>query len=145
MSEENKAIIRRFYAELDKHNFDIYDELCTDDYVSHFPGSPEAQDRSTRKQTSRSFYEAIPDIVHTLEDIIAEGDRVAARGIGRGTHTGPFGDLAPSGRKIEFTGMRFYRMVNGKIAEEWANLDLLGLQRQLGALPMPAESDRQGS
>lgn len=139
MLEGNKAVIRRFYEELDKGNFDIYDELCTYDYISHFPGSPQPQDRETRKQTSRMFYAAVPDLVHTLEEIIAEGDTVAARGSGRGTHTEVFRDLPPTGNAIMFTGMRFYRMLDGKIAEEWASLDTLILMQQLGAIPTPGE------
>ena len=135
MSEENKAIIRRFYEELDKGNFDIYDELCTPDYLSHFPGSPQPQDRETRKQTSRMFYAAVPDLKHTLEEAIAEGDKVAFRGTARGTHTEAFRDLPPTGNRVLFTGMRFYRLVGGKIAEEWASFDSLTLMQQLGAIP----------
>jgi predicted ester cyclase len=141
MSKENIAVIRRFYAELDKLNFEIYDKLCTPDYISHFPGSPGPQNREERKQISRMFYTAISDVVHILKDVIAEGDRVAARGIGRGTHTGPFGDLPPTGNSIEFTGMRFYRMSGGKIAEEWANLDRLRLMEQLGATSLPGQQE----
>jgi predicted ester cyclase len=140
MSEENMAVIRRFYAELDKGNFDIYDELCTPGYISHFPGSPQPQDRETRKQTSRMFYAAIPDLVHTLEDMIAVGNKVAMRGSARGTHTRAFRDLPPTGNPVMFTGMRFYRMLDGKIAEEWASFDSLALMQQLGVIPAPGES-----
>jgi predicted ester cyclase len=140
MSEENKAVIRLFYEELDKGNFDIYDELCTPDFISHFPGSPEAQDRETRKQTSRMFYAAIPDVVHVLEDIISEGSKVSMRGFAKGTHTEPFRDLPATGNQVWFTGMRFYRMSGGKIAEEWASFDSLTLMRQLGVVPMEEDS-----
>lgn len=138
-SEANKAVIRRFYEELDKGNFDVYSELCTADYVSHFPGSPEPQDREARRQISQMFYEAIPDGQHTLEDIIAEGDRVVARGTARGTFLKAFRGRPPTGKPIMFTGMRFYRMVGGKIAEEWANLDQLGLFQQMGVVRMLGE------
>ncbi len=140
MSEENKAIIRRFYEELDKGNFDIYDELCTPDFISHFPGNPQPIDRETRKQTSRMFYAAIPDCKHTLEDTIAEGNKVSFRGSARGTHTGAFRGQPPTGNSVMFTGMRFYRIVDGKIAEEWASFDSLALMQQLGVIPALEES-----
>lgn len=140
MSEEdNKAVIRRFYEELDRGNFEVFTELCTPDYVSHFSGSP--QDRETRMQSSRKFYAAIPDLEHFLEDVIAEGNKVAFRGTARGTHTEAFGDLPPTGNAIMFTGMRFYRMVGGKIAEEWACFDSLALMRQLGVIPTSEEGE----
>lgn len=141
MSGEDKAVIRRFYEELDKGNFEVYSELCTPDYISHFPGSSDPQDREARKQISQMFYEAIPDLQHTLEDIIAEGDHVAARLTAHGTHQEAFGDLPPTGKPIMFTGMRFYRMVGGQIAEEWANFDQLGLMQQMGASPATGEAE----
>ena len=137
MSEENKALVRRFYKELDKKNFEVFSELCVPDYISHFPGSPEPQNREARKQTSRMFYEAFPDLQHTLDDLIAESDEVAARLTARGTHKGDFQDIPPTGKPIMFTGMRVYRIVGGKLAEEWANFDSLGLMQQLGALITP--------
>jgi predicted ester cyclase len=111
------------------------------DYISHFPGSPEPQDREARQQISQMFYAAIPDLQHTLEGIIAEVDKVVARLTGRGTHQEAFGDLPPTGKPIMFTGMRFYRMVDGKIAEEWANFDQLGLMQQMGAIPATGEAE----
>jgi predicted ester cyclase len=67
--------------------------------------------------------------------LIAEGDKVAARLTARGTHNGDFQGIRPTGKPISFTGMRFYRLVGGRIAEEWANFDSLGLMQQLGAAP----------
>ena len=134
MNEQRKAVIRRFYAELDRHNFDIYRELCTPDYVSHFPGAPGPQDRAARAAISREFYAAVPDLTHIIADIIAEGDRVAFRGAARGTFTRPFRGIAPTGKTIEFTLMRYYRMEGLQIAEEWANADRLGLLGQMGGL-----------
>lgn len=134
MTEANKAVVRRLYAELDKKNFAIYEELCTADYISHFPGSTAAQTREERKRTSRLFYEAIPDLKHTFEEMVAEGERVAARGRAQGTHTGAFGDHPPTGNVVRFELTRFYRMEGGKIAEEWACADMVRLMRQLGTI-----------
>ena len=139
MSEDNKAIVRRFYEELDKKNFGIYSELCNTSFVSHFPGSPGPQSREAREQISRLFYTALPDLQHTLDDLIAEGDKVAARLTARGTHKGDFQGIRPTGKPITFTGMRFYRIVGDRLAEEWANFDSLGLMQQLGAVPASAQ------
>jgi predicted ester cyclase len=71
----------------------------------------------------------------TIEDLIAEGDRVAARVRFRGTHQGKLESIAPTGRRVESTGIIISRIEGGKIAEDWANFDDLGLMRQLGAIP----------
>ena len=140
MSEENKAVVHRFYEALDQKHYDIYEELCTPDFVSHFPGSAEPQNRDMRKHTSRIFYEAFPDLVHIIDHIIAESDTVAFRGSARGTHEGVFQNLQPTEKTITFDLTRFYHMVDGKIAEEWVSADLLGLMRQLG-MKLVAEKD----
>jgi steroid delta-isomerase-like uncharacterized protein len=136
LSKENKAIVIRFYKELDKNNFEIYSELTTLDYVGHFPGNTQPMNREAREHFSRMFYKAFPDIQHTVDDLIAEGDKVAARLTARGSHKGDFQGIPPTGKPISFTGMRVFRIVGGKIAEEWANLDSLGLMQQLGAVPV---------
>jgi predicted ester cyclase len=141
MSEQNKAIVRRFYEELDKKNFGIFFELCTPSFVSHFPGSPCPQTLEAREQTSRMFYQAFPDIQHTLDEVIAEGNKVAFRGTARGIHNRVFQGILPTGKSISFTLMRFYHIDGGKITEEWANFDSLGLMQQLGAIPAPAQED----
>ena len=138
MIEENKVIVIRLYEELDKNNFDIYSELTTPDYLGHFPGSTQPMNREEREQFSRMFYKAFPDGQHTVDDLIAEGDKVAARLTARGTHEGEFQGISPTGKPICFTGMRVFRFINGKIAEEWANLDMLGLMQQIGVVLAPA-------
>ena len=137
MIEVNKAIVIRLYEELDRNNFDIYSELTTPDYLGHFPGSTQPMNREERKQFSRMFYKAFPDGQHTVDDLIAEGDKVAARLTARGTHQGEFQGVSPTGKPIAFTGMRVFRFINGKIAEEWANLDMLGLLQQIGVVFTP--------
>ena len=142
MSEESKSIVRRFYEQLDEKNFGIIFELCTPDYISHYPGSPQPQSSEAREHTSRMIYEAFPDLQHTLDDLIAEGDKVAVRFTVRGTHKGDFQGNPPTGRPIMFTGMRFYRMVGDRIAEDWGNFDLLGLMQQVGAVSVPGQAAR---
>lgn len=98
ISEKNKAIIIRFYEELDKNNFKIYSELTTLDYVGHFPRSTQPMNREAREQFSRMFYKAFPDIQHTVDDLIAEGCKVAARLTARGTHKGDFQGIPSIGK-----------------------------------------------
>ena len=133
MSEENKTLVIRLYQELDRKNFGAFSDLCTSTFASHFPGRPGAQTREDREQTSRALYEAIPDLRHTVDEVIGEGDVVAMRFTAQGTHKGSFHGAPPTGKPIAFTGMRFYRIVGGQLAEEWACFDSAGLMRQLGA------------
>jgi predicted ester cyclase len=144
MSEENKAIVIHLYEELDKNNFGIYSELTTPDYLGHFPGRTQPMNREEREQFSRMFYKAFPDGRHSVDDLVAEGDKVAARLTARGTHQGEFQGVSPTGEAISFTGMRVFRIVGDKIAEEWANLDMLGLMQQIGAVLTSApKKDKQ--
>jgi predicted ester cyclase len=86
-------------------------------------------------QATGSFVEAFPDLRLTVEDLMAEGDRVAARVTFRGTHKGPFQGIPPTNRQVTFTSIEMNRMVDGKVAEHWVEIDLLGLLQQLGAVP----------
>lgn len=134
MSAEDKDLVRRFYAGLDRHDFGVYEELCTPDFRSHFPGTSASQTREERERISRDFYEAFPDLLHTIEDLVAEGGRVAARISVTGTNTGSFQGRKPIGRRVRFSAMRFYTVVDGRLAEEWAEFDSLGLFNQLGGV-----------
>lgn len=78
---------------------------------------------------------AFPDLQLTTEDMVAEGDKVAIRNTWRGTHQGAFQGLPPTGKHVAFTGTDIFRFVGGKIAEQWADLDALGLMQQLGVIP----------
>ena len=131
MAESNISTIRSFYARLDSLDFGAFDELCTSDFVSHFPGSVEPQSRELRKSTSKIFYQAFPDLTHSFEDSVSQGETVAVRLLVTGTHKSEFMGFAPTGKSISFTAMRFYGMVGGKIAEEWVNFDSAGLVQQL--------------
>ena len=133
MTEANKALVRYFYEQLDLQNLDVYDEICTPDFKSNFPGSVRPQTIDERKATSRLFYDAFPNLKHDITDIIAEGETVAFRCVAHGTHQKEFMGFPPTNEQIEFTGMRFYRILGGKISEEWANFDSLGLWRKIGA------------
>ncbi len=133
MPEQNKAIIRRWIEELDKHNFEIIDEVVSPDAIFHFPGNTMRFEEY--KQFVHSIYEGLPDLHHNIEDLIAEGDRVVLRATDSGTHKGEVMGLAPAGNKVTISAIGIFRFVEGKIVEGWEELDMLNFMQQLGAMP----------
>ena len=135
MSSENKALVRRWIEEMDKHNFEPIDEILSADFKLHFPGNPEPMKLNEYKQFIHSLYESFPDARHKIEDLIAEGDRVVVRVTDCGTHKGNFMGVAPTDVEVNIGSIVIYRFVEGKCVEAWQELDLLGLMQQLGAIP----------
>lgn len=133
-TEDNKALVRRFYGE-GVHNPALFDELLAPTYVLHLPGSPPIAGIEQAKQLMAAYTSAFPDLQLTTEDLVAEGERVAIRNTWSGTHQGPFRGIPPTGKHVMFTGSDTFHFVDGKIAEQWADLDALGLMQQLGVIP----------
>ena len=120
MSEENKALSRRVSREVfGQGNLAVVDEVYAPDYVDH--NAPPLPDPGVEgfKQRVTMFRTAFPDASVTIEDQIAEGDRVVTHWTGHGTHTGEFAGGAPTNKEITVTGMSVDRIVNGKIVESW--------------------------
>ena len=135
-TEENKALVRREYEQgVNKRDFDLLEEVLASNYVGHFPGVPPIQGIEAFRQFSSGFFTAFPDLQTTIEDLIAEGDKVAVRQTWRGTHTGNFQGIPPTGMQVAFTSIEVYHIADGKLAEEWVELDMLGLLQQLGVIP----------
>ncbi len=135
-SEDNKAIVRRYYAEvITKGNMAVFEDLVAAEIVVHGPGFPDLQGREAFRQSFRGFRAAFPDFHGTLEDLVAEGDRVVARWAESGTHRGDYAGIAATGKALTWTGMSIYRLANGKVTEMWVQMDDLGILRQLGAVP----------
>ena len=131
--ERNKQLIRELMAEVDRGNLGVIDTHYAADYVDHTP-SPLRGLRPGRegiRLAFAAFHRAFPDTRHTIEDLIAEGDRVVARIRAEGTHTGDFFGHAPTGKVVSLTGIAIYRIVDGKLAERWAEQGL-GILEQLG-------------
>ena len=136
--ETNKQIMRLFTEFINTASEGLANELISPQAIFHVPGRPEPM-------RGPSGYLAIiammrggfPDIQWTLEEIIAEDDRVAARFTMRGTHQGPFFGVPPTGNKIQVQAMNFYRLSGGQFVEEYGQPDLLGLLQQIGAVPKP--------
>ena len=141
MSEENKALVRRFLEEaFNKGNLGVVDEICASDYVLHDPASPEEiRGPEGIKGFVQMYRSAYPDTDITVEDQIAEGDAVVTRWTARGTHQGELFGVAPSGNRVEVTGISIDRFSEGKAAESWTNYDALGMLQQIGAIPEPGQ------
>ena len=134
MSEVNKAIVRRVFDEyLNRHNTALHSELYGADSVYRAPGVGELRGEAHR-QFLLSVLSAFPDGRFTVDDLLAEGDKVVSRWTFVGTHRGEFMGIAPTGKQVTNTGTTIGRIVNGKIVEEWAERDSLGLMQQLGAV-----------
>jgi steroid delta-isomerase-like uncharacterized protein len=133
-SEANKALIRRHFAEIwNQRRLDVADELVAPSYHSHFPVPGQPSGIAGFKYAVQFLHSSFPDLTIAIDDLIAEGDRVVARLTARGTHQGAFRGIPPTGRTVTWTGIRIFRIANGKIVEHWANWDDLGLLQQLGA------------
>lgn len=134
-TDENKRIVRRFF-ELGPSQGDMNSakKLLTEDFALHvpLPSAPGVQGISDIVTACRAAFEHLNV---TVEDMVAEGDRVAARFTARGVHKGEFMGLAPTGKPITMTGIEIFRLENGKIAELWGEANLMGLMMQLGILP----------
>jgi steroid delta-isomerase-like uncharacterized protein len=141
MSEENKAVVRQFFAEvINGGNLDRADELVTDDYVEHqhLPGAEGRQGIAVAKAFLSMMRGAFPDFHFDIEDLVAEGDKVVARLTVSGTHRGEMMGLAPTGKRIQTSGIEVFRVADGKLAEHWATFDALGMLRQIGIVPVPS-------
>jgi steroid delta-isomerase-like uncharacterized protein len=136
--DENKALYRRWFEEVvTARDLQLADDLLAPDYVLHFPGLPGPVDRAGHKQLLQMFHHAFPNWQETVEDVIAEGDKVVIRVTGTGTHEGDFQGVPPSHTRVTATGVGIGRIAHGQIVESWAAYDALGLLQQIGAIPKP--------
>ncbi|MCJ7718616.1 ester cyclase [Candidatus Bathyarchaeota archaeon] len=129
--EENKAIIRRVMEAVNKRDLVLLDELISPGYVDT---TLRLKGLKGFKQSVTSLYEGFPDIHATIDDIIAEGDKVWDRVTLTATHTGKYRGLASTGKKIAFKGVRIWRIVNSKVVERESFYDFLDFYKQLGII-----------
>ena len=133
MSEENKDLARRSWEFLD--NPDILEEVYTADLVWHEPDQ-DVRGYEGARQFVSMYKTAFPDLHVTVEEVIAEGDRVVTRYTVRGTHQGEIEEFGPpTNRELELEGITIHRIEDGKIVEEWERYDNLGILQQLGLVP----------
>ena len=140
--EENKAIVRRWNDEIyDKGNLAAIDELFATNFVWHFAPPGVTPDLKGYKQWVNMTCAGLADRQSTVEDQIAEGDKVVTRWTYRGTHKSELMGIAPTGKQVTVTGICIDRIVGGKIVEEWGEMDNLGMMQQLGVVPSPGQGE----
>jgi steroid delta-isomerase-like uncharacterized protein len=142
MSDQNKAIARAVFDAFNGGDLDELDDVVAADSVDHDPYNPHAgEGREGLKKTIAMYREAFPDLHISVEDQIAEGDKVVSRWVGTGTHQGELMGAPPTGRSSTITGIGIDRIENGQIVEAWGNWDALGMFQQLGLTPEPASAE----
>jgi predicted SnoaL-like aldol condensation-catalyzing enzyme len=139
-AETNKALVRRFYEEIDKGNIAILDELVAEDYIDHSPPPiPDlAPGREGLKQAFRIFQQATPGS-HHIDEQIAEGDKVVTRLTSIGRHEGDLPGAPKTGNELKVTSITIHRIANGKLVEKWSERDMIGMLRQIGMMPLIAQ------
>ena len=136
-----EAIVRRFAEEvLNQGNMDTLEEVLAADLLNHNPPPGLPGTREGVKLFVQGQRAAFPDMQVTVQDVIAEGDKVVLRFVARGTHQGPFAGLPPTGKQVSVAGINIYRLAQGTIVEAWAERDTLGMLQQLGVVPAPGQA-----
>jgi steroid delta-isomerase-like uncharacterized protein len=136
MSAEDKAVVLRHHEEIwSKGNLDAIDAVYAPEFVGHHPGAPDWIGPESVKLIVRTMRNAFPDFTETIEDVVAEGDRVVSRFTSTGTHLGALRGLAPTGRRMSMAEMAVFRIARGRIVEKWGLFDRLGMVQQLGIMP----------
>lgn len=130
--EENKVIAHQFTEAHNLRNIDKLRNLLSSGFVSHISDRVEPLDCEYYLQAIEATFEAFSDLTFTIDDVIAEGEKVVLRLTARGQHTGEYYGISPTGRQIAFSGIVIRRIADGKVAEEWQTNDQLSLIRQIG-------------
>ena len=136
-TETNKTLVRRFYDEvLNERRPAVIDELALADYTEHDPLPGQRDGLVGLKDRAGMLIEGLAS-TYTVEDVVAERDRVVVRWTNTGTHSGPFLGVPPTGRPFTIAGIDIYRIENHRMAEHWHVVDQLTLLQQLGLVPSP--------
>lgn len=136
---DSKAIVRRYYKEvLNERRLDVLDEIAAEDYVEHDPFPGQGNGLADLKARVAGFHAAFNPLGFTIEDIIAEGDRVVVRWKNAGTDSGGFMGIPPTGKQFGIAGIDIHVVRDGRMAEHWHVVDLLSQMQQLGLVPSPS-------
>lgn len=139
--EENKEVMKQLIERMGEGDSSAIEELTTEDFVLRVMRNEYMEvDKETLIQTNDMGHKGIPDYSMTIDDMIAEGDKVFVLSTRRGTHSGVFVGVPPTGNKLKIYRFALYRLENGKVAEMWAMDDTLGQFQQLGVMPKIAEA-----
>ena len=137
-AKENRTQVRRYVEKVwNEHRLDLFADFVAKDVVHH--GSPEILGRDHMKQTATMILNAFPDFHQTIDDEIAEGDKVVLRWTSKGTHQGDFLGMPATGKRAVWSGMSVFRVAGGRIVDLWVESDNMSMMQQLGAIPMPGQ------
>jgi predicted ester cyclase len=143
LEEQNKKLAHLEIEELwNEGKLDVADQVYAPNQVLHFRGESFPFGPDEAKKVVSTWLKAFPDFKFKIEDIVAEGDKLAVRYVFAGTHQGEFWGIAPTGRKISVSQMNIIRFENGKMVEAWEDYDEYGMKQQLGMELKPKEVKR---
>lgn len=134
---ENKEVVRRFWDEWNKGNFQGMMDLISEDAQDHAMPPGMVGNKEGIQQLIGMYHQAFPGMQSTMEDLIGEGDLVVCRLSFTGTNSGSFMGMPATGKSSTITAINIFRVANGKLMERWANQDDLGMMQQLGFIPAP--------
>jgi steroid delta-isomerase-like uncharacterized protein len=134
-TDRNKAAKRRYIEAFNRRDLTVFEDLFAPEYVLHATGFPEIRGPAQLRSAVAASLQSLSNVELTAHDMVAEGDKVATRWTIRAQHTGEFMGVRPTGKEVTFSGTIVDRFLDGKVVEAWETVDMLGLMRQLGALP----------
>jgi steroid delta-isomerase-like uncharacterized protein len=144
--QQNKQVVRRFFEALNRQDTERMDQLVSSNrYSLHFSGMPPMDWNGNKKEFLDPFAKAFPDVHRNIVDMVAEGDKVAVSVNVTGTYKGEFQGIPPTGKQVSFTAMDILTIIDGKITEEWATADMMGLMQQIGAIPARSATSSNSS
>jgi steroid delta-isomerase-like uncharacterized protein len=144
--EQNKQLVSQFFETLDRQDTEMMDQLVSStNYSLHFSGMPPMDWNENKKEFLAPFTKAFPDLRRNIVDMVAEGDKVAVSINVTGTYKGEFQGIPPTGKQVSFTAMDILTIIDGKITEEWATADMMGLMQQIGAIPARSATSSNSS
>jgi len=133
--EKNKALVRRLIEAWNTRNWGVFDEVMAPNCIDHYALPGQKPGREGYREAQINVTNAFPDVQFTIEGMIAEGDKVAVRLTFSGTHKGEFMGIAPTNKQVTVPEVSIWRIVGGKLVEEWGFGDRLGFMLQLGVMP----------
>lgn len=136
LEEQNKLVVRQFFEALDRQDTERMDQLVSSaNYALHFSGMPPMDWNANKNYFVTPFAKAFPDLTRKIVDMVAEGSKVAVSVNITGTYEGEFRGIPATGKQVSFTAMDMLTIIDGKVTEEWATADMMGLMQQIGAIP----------
>jgi steroid delta-isomerase-like uncharacterized protein len=136
-AQDSGRLVERIFAAMNAQDWGSFAELLGPDYVNY--AFPDARGPEGMRQVMSQFFAAFPDMHVDVEDVVAEGERAASRGVMHGTHRGDFMGIPATGKPVRIGYMDIWRFEDGKAVENWVQMDMLGMMQQLGVAPGPGQ------